>query len=34
LRAASAVPGLGIVAKVATVAAQETLRPILQETER
>ena len=34
LRATSAVPGLGIVAKVATVAMQETLRPILKETER
>ena len=34
LRAASAVPVLGIVAKVATIATQETLRPILKETER
>lgn len=34
LRAASAVPGLGIVAKVATVATQEILKPILKETER
>jgi hypothetical protein len=34
LRVASAVPGLGIAAKVATVATQETLRPILKETER
>ncbi|MEI6569511.1 MAG: hypothetical protein WCR20_22725, partial [Verrucomicrobiota bacterium] len=31
LRAASAVPGLGIVANVATFATQETLRPILKE---
>jgi len=34
LRTASAVPGLGIVAKAASVLMQETLKPILKETER
>lgn len=34
LRAASAVPGVGLVAKVASLTAQETLKPLLKETER